>query len=241
MANPVLGKNAVLEMFVDDDYYPLLCATDIRFTYSPEFIEKTTTESGTFQEFEVRLQSWTAYVTGLTKVLNDTVLSLFYALQTSVRRQKQLFRVTFTDDSSNSKQIEGYAFIGNAEINGPAQGFSQANIELKGTGAFSISDVEPPGVIDYDTLADFWQTSNGVNYISGASSGEWDGTSYTLDSDDKPLEVDMEGSQYDIVSGTPTPGTRTCMLDLDNGRIYFPADVIFDGSQRVFVEWKRPV
>lgn len=236
MANPVLGADAVLEIKVDDTYYPALCATDMRYFYTPEFIEKTGPTSGLFSEYDVRLQSWGCTLNGLTKIANDTVLSFFYLLQTSVRRVRQDIRLTFTDDESNSKQITGYAFIGSSEITGPVSGFCEATVELKGTGPFTIADVEPPTPETFDVLSDYWTTTNGLNYITGASAIN----SYTLDSDtDEILEVAMEGVQYDVVSGTPTAGTRTCQFNTSNDRIVFPSDVVFDGAQRVFVEFKR--
>jgi len=147
--------------------------------------------------------------------------------------------MTFTDDSSNSKQITGLAFIGSMSISGPISDFAQCSISLKGTGAYDVQTTVIPTPTDYETLSDWWQTVNANTFVNGASSGEHTGTMYTLADTDILLEVSMEGTQYDIItSGTPTG--RTCKY-VSVGKVQFPADVIFDGSQRVFVEWKRPI
>lgn len=239
MAEAIHGSNAIIEMYVTDDYYPILCGTDCSFSRTPEFIPITSTTSGLFREFMVRREEWSMSVSGLTKIANATTLTFFYALQTSVRRVKQLVRITFTDSDGASKQITGNVLIGQMDINGPFGDFSQCSIELKGTGAYIIEDTEPPAVATSGIFADYWQTVNGQNYITGASSGEYDGTNYTLLFTDTILGVDVEGTGFDLVSGTPTAGTRECQFLDSPVRIVFPADLIFDGSQRIYVLFQR--
>src|SRR5437762_9876305 len=76
-------------------------------------------------------------------------------------------------------------------------------------------------------LSDFWQTNDGEDFISGASTGQTDGNSYTLTYLDRVLLVDVEGTIYrigDIIAN------RQVQLDLGNNRIYFP--IVFDGTQK---------
>ena len=241
MAEAIHGKDVIIELLIDADYYPILCGTDCSFSRTPEFIPITGPESGLFREFMVRREEWSMSVSGLTKVANAATLSFFYMLQTSVRRTQQTVRMTFEDAAGAAKQITGSVYIGQLDINGPATEFSSASIELKGTGGYTIEDVEPPVVTEYEYFSDYWQTVNGQNYISGASSGEYTGVAYTLGATDIPMLVDVEGTSYNLVTGTPTAGERECRFTTSPQRITFPADLIFDGTQRVFVMFKRPI
>lgn len=239
MAEPIWGNNVIVEMLVGDNYEPILCGIDCVFTRTPEIIETTNPTSGIFKDFMVRREEWDISVSGLTKVANNAALTFFYMLQTSIRRVRQAVRITFTDADGADIQISGNVIIGQESITGPSTDFSQCTIELKGTGPFAIDDVTPPTPTGYNFIGDWWQTINGRIYIDGGSSGETDGTSYTLLATDVILEVDVEGTEYDVVSGTPTAGRRECYFDTVLLRIIFPSDLIFDGTQRVYVEFKR--
>lgn len=241
MAEPVFGSGVIIEMYVDPEYIPILCGNDCTFTRTPEIIETTSPSSGLWQTYMIRREGWTMNVSGLTKIDNDTALTFFYMLQTAVRRTEQTIRMTFTDIDGNDIQISGQALIGPQSVSGPATDFAQCSIEFQGSGAFTVEGVTPPTPIDYLYISDWWQTVNGQIYIDGPSSGETDGTNYTLLLTDLILEVDMEGIQYDLVSGTPTAGRRECHFQTSPARIIFPSDVVFDGNQRVFVHFKRPV
>lgn len=235
----VHGKDVIVEMLVEGDYYPILCGTDCTFSRVPEFIPTTSPSSGLFREYMIRREEWSMSVSGLTKIENSASLTFFYMLQTGVRRSKHTVRITFEDSDGNSKEINGSILIGQMDINGPFGDFSQCSIELKGTGAFVIGDVTPPiaGVVEY--FADYWQTVDGQNYISGASSGQYDGINYTLTADDEILGVSVEGTEFYASLSTPTPGEPEFEFVTSPVKILFPADLIFNGTQRVYVLFKR--
>ncbi len=99
-------------------------------------------------------------------------------------------------------------------------------------------NVCPDSEDDEETMvikSDWWNTNNSEAFISGASTGNQDGTQYTLTSDDIVLLVFNEDSVFNVVAGSP--GNRECQLDLGNGKILF--GIMFDGSQRVQVLFKR--
>lgn len=241
MAEAIFGEQVIIEMLVDSTYEPILCGTDCVFTRTPELIETTTPTSGLFKEFMIRREEWDITVSGLTKVANNAALTFFYMLQTSVRRLTQTVRITFTDVDGADIQISGEVLIGPESISGPSTDFAQCSIELKGTGAFTIGSVTPPDPESFDALSDYWQTVAGQNYISGASSGEFTGTAFTIADTDTIIDVDVEGTGYNHIQGTPTDGERECHYNSTTDRLEFPSDLIFDGNQRVFVEIKRPV
>lgn len=244
MASPVHGRNAIIEMWVTDTWYPILCGTDMNLHVEQETILKTGPNSGTWRERIARISQWSASVTGLTKIDNSAEsLTWFWAVQESVRLVTQYLRFTFEDEQGGGKQITGYALITSNDITGPAADFSNATITFEGTGELVIAVIEPPALVTVNYYSDYWATTNGLNYISGASSGTSPaavafGGAFTLGATDVILVVTLEGIQYDVIL-TGTPVGRECKFTSGNGRITFPSDIIFDGSQRVWVEFKR--
>lgn len=237
MPYPVEGKNVVVELLVDAVYYPVLCGIDCTFSREVEFISIRTSDSSVFDEVMPRRENWSVTVNGVTKIENDTVLTFFYLLQTSVRRNTHTIRVTFEDEDGDSKEITGTAYIGSESITGPQSDYANGSIEFRGTGAFTIQDVTPPVPPDIEIFSDYWTPSNGNAFINGASSGSYTGTAYTLGATDEIMEVRVEGTNYEVVSGTPASGERECQFDTGTLKINFP--ITFDGTQRVFVMFKR--
>jgi len=236
MSDPVHGRNVVIEMRNDDlSFTPILCGEDCSFSRSPEFIPVTSTGSGLFREYMIRREEWSMSVNGLTKINNGATLSFFYMLQTSVRRVLKYFRITFTDDVGDNKQIEGNAYIGQMDINGPISDFAKASIELKGSGAFTVTTVTNPVPVEYEIISDYWQTVNGQNYVNGTS----ESVLITLQNTDEVLAAFLEGIEYDLVGSTPSAMSRECYFSTSPLRVIFP--ITFDGSQRVFLILKRPV
>lgn len=240
MANPVFGSRVTMEMQLDDlSWIDILCAQTISFSRVPEVINITSPSSGIWRSKMIRREEWSMSISGLTKIENDTSTTFFYMLTTGVRRDLLTVRITFEDELGDDKQIEGNVYVGRCDITTQVTDFSSCTIEFVGTDEFTISAVEDPGSQDTEVYGDYWATTNGQSYISGASSGQYDGINYTLGATDVVLEVMMEGLGYELVSGTPTAGERECKWNTSNTRVEFPSDVVFDGSQRVMVLFKR--
>lgn len=241
MSEPVLGYGVAIEMHDGVSYKPVLCAETCTFNRSPEIIEITGPATGLYRDYMKRREGWTADVSGLTKIENDTALTFFYLLQTSVRNQKHPLRFVFTDVDGASKQVTGNVLIGEMSISGQAGDFAKGSISFIGSGAFAVTATDPVSPTGYNFMSDFFQTVNGHSYISGASSGQYTGVAFTIGDTDIIVDVDVEGTGFNIVTGTPAAGSRECRYDSATDRLNFPADLIFDGTQRVFVEIKRPV
>jgi len=237
MANPVLGTSVVIEMLIVDTYWPILCGTDCTFNRSAVMIPITTAGSGSSTEVMAGKESWKMGVTGLTKIVNDTVLTFFYMLQTSTRRQRQSIRITYTDDQAQSKQITGDAYIGEMNINGPHNEYSSSFIEFIGTGDFTVGTTEPPDEPTFIVYADYWDCVAAQNYISGLSTGETDGNQYTLAATDEILDVVLENQTLYATTGTPGVG----QYKFDTGLLRLVNGLTFDGGERMYVMWKRPV
>jgi hypothetical protein len=245
MAEAVFGTGVVVEMLDDVEYYEVLCGLDCTFTRTPEIIETTNPTSGRSRAFMIRREEWDISVSGLTKIANDTSLTFFYMLQTSIRWLEKTIRVTFTDADGANVQISGTVLIGAESISGPATDFAQCSIEFKGIGPFTITGVLPPAELEYILYSDWWETINGDNYIAGSSSGLSPsavlfGGPFNLGATDVILDVAVDGDHYNLID-SGTPGNLECKFDNGLGQITFAADLIFDGTQRVYVEFKREV
>lgn len=234
MADIIFGKNVLVQQQQDDlSWLNLLCGTDMTFTYEPEFITKTGPNSPS-REYQVRIEDCSMSVTGATRIANDsTTLTFFSMMATAMRRTKKSYRAKFVDETGAIKTITMDAFIGQSTINGPVSDASIGTIELRGTGGFTIATPDPdPSTVTYNLLSDWWNTSNGNAFINGASAVN----SYTLTTADTILEVDVEGVEFDIVTGAP--GNRQAQPSLATNKINF--NFTFDGTQKVFVLFKRP-
>jgi hypothetical protein len=230
MADPILGRNAVLELLISGSYYPVLCATDCSFTRTPEFISKTTTTSGLFREFTVRREEWAMSVSGLTKIQNDASISFFYLLQNAVRRTELPVRMTFTDDEGTSNMISGTILLGQMSINGPVSGFSEATVELKGTSSFDIGVTVDPPTTECVLYGDYWTFPAGDTYIQGTSVVH----GYSLEAV-TVISVDREGVAFDLVTGTPSG--RQCKHNNTTGIINFDTALPSNG-ETVWVVFK---
>lgn len=238
---PVFGQNVEVYLLIGGIYYPLFCGTDCTFKEEHEMIEASTITSGGAKEWRPRMLSWSIDVSGLSKVNNtDGQIAYFYLLLPSVRMEAQTIKIKFTDINNNSTEINGTAYIQSSSITGPASSFSNAQATFIGTGPYDPSIIAEPGAAAAtDVKSDWWATVNNNNFINGASSGQTDGTPYTLQTTDSVKLVLVEGMNFKIVTGTPAAGTMQCKLDLTNHKILFPSDLIFNGSQTVTVVWER--
>ncbi len=219
-----------------------MCAINFELEVEQEMIEKTGPNSPGYREVVPSLSTWRASITGLTPIVNDDDhISWFYLLQDAVRRYRQRIQLDWYDDSESPQQARftGYCYIRLNGISNSAADFSTASIEFIGDGAFQLDlpfEGEFRPVANLAELSDWWQSVDGDNFIEGLSTGNTDGTQYTLsDSSDRILNVTVEGNTFYLVSGTP--GNGECKFIGD--KIEFASDLIFDGNQRIGVNWER--
>lgn len=238
MSSYITGTDSIIEIKVSEVWTPVLCGKDLSIEYTPEFVLKTGPNS-VARERIPRIEDWVITVSGLTKIFTEENVSFFYIIQEAVRRSLQSVRATFFNAEGDEKVLTFDAWIGPSTITGPVNQFDQCSVQFIPTGGLGdLSDPENPTPGTTDILSDWWTTSNGENFIDGASATG--SKAYVLTTTDDVKEVDVEGNNFNIVTGTPTPGTRECKLDLANNKIIFPSDLIFDGTQTVFVLFERP-
>jgi len=231
----ILGNSGTLKISIADVLTPVFCCTDVNLRWNKEVVGATTITSGNNKEKRTRLFEWFVSISGITKVNDsDGEIDWFEMTNRGMGGNIQFIQIEYRDADNNTRYVSGNVIMPSGELNTNASDFAIATIEFAGTGEMTISDsgVTPSGLV-YDTLSDWWNTVNGNAFIDGASSVN----GYTLQSTDVILEVDVEGNEYDIVTGSP--GNRQAQPDLANHKIKFLNT--FDGAQTVFVLFNRPV
>jgi hypothetical protein len=121
--------------------------------------------------------------------------------------------------------------------------YSQSSVDMTITGGITIGAVDPPGPVTINVYADYWIPAAGHNYVDGTSSGTSPssiafGAAFTLGALDTLLEVDVEGTEFEIITSGAV-GNRQCKFNTSTFVLTFAADMIFDGTQKVFIEFKR--
>jgi hypothetical protein len=244
MANQVQSKNIGVYLEVSGVYYPVFCGKSMRLSKSTEEIETTNITSGSERDYLPGMSSALMDVGGVT-ILDNTEnrIAIGYLMQIQAAKTIANWKITKTDNDGDVLLYTFSGFIRESSFDkSQSPSYSQSAIQVRICGGYTVGAILPPGATEYLLLADDWGTVNGQNYIDGPSSGDYTGTIYTLLATDVVKAVDLEGTGFDIVQGTPTPGTRQCrFVTTPTVRIVFPADLIFDGSQRVYVLWERPL
>jgi hypothetical protein len=221
----VVFDDVIIEMKVADTFYPVLCATSCQFSTNPEFIEKTSADSGTSREWMKRIEEFAASVGGLTLIHNDVALSFFYMLQGAVRRGLHDFRMTCVDPDGAQSVIVFSALIGPQTLSGSATDFANCTIELKVTGGIELTEEDPPPPGEFTEIirADYWNFPAGQTFIDGTSVEN----GYSLESVEV-LEVDREHIESDVV--TSAPGNGQCKHNNLTGVITFNPDEPSNGE-----------
>lgn len=228
----VQGRNVVLLKKVGVTYYPIGCAVSCQFRFKNEIVGKTDVNAGLFAKKRVRISDCSASVNGVLKRTNDDgILSTFHFLEEGVRRTEGDYKFLFTDDDGVAKIVTFIGLVETVDISGETSSMAEFDLQLQGTGGFEMSDLsDPRSPGDENVESDWWNTVNGQSYISGLSQSGLSIVNKDI------LAVEIEGTGYDIVTGTP--GNRECKYTA-SGRIdFYPTEVVFDGSQTAYVLWK---
>jgi predicted secreted protein len=242
MGNTVQGKNIIAYMKVDTTYYPVFCAKTLRFSMEQDELEVTSINSGSSREYIAGMTNATMEVSGVTTSDNTNGrVSITYLQQIIVRRQIQDWKIVMTDDSSNTVNYIFKGLIRTTDFDKVLPGYSTSNVSVRVSGNITIDTIDPPPTPGFDVLADYWIAQAGFSFIDGASSGETDGTNYTLNVDDEIMMVEVEDQNFFLVTGVPTPGEPECRFNTSLATIRFPASLVFSGGERVYVMWKRPI
>jgi predicted secreted protein len=228
---PIHGKDCLLSIKIEDEFYPVLCAVDMTYSCRQEVLLATSADSGNWRYKKLRnLSEWNVSISGLTKVDNtDGQVSFFYLLQQNIRGSEQIIQIMFEDSNGNIQVLEGTVLIPELTINANVGSFADATISFEGTGSVEIT--EPVSDVESDVceelLSDTWILGDGETAINGVGQN---GLSFA---GKEILEVDREGLQFDYSNGAP--GNRQYA--------YNGTDISFEiegneFNETIFVLWK---
>jgi len=213
----IQGKNVLVRAKKDGSYVEWVCATSVEFYFDSELDEITTADSPNMKEFELGIGEWGFTLNTVSVAAPSTVAyTVFDSILESLRKNGLDVEISFEDDLGNVKAITGYALIPHTGINANVVGFSEDDIEFKGSGAFAISEVlvtpvdelDEPEVIEItDSIIPVDGTTGNVPQLIG------------LTKDDVIYERDGIGKEV-IDSGTPTD--KQVLIDFTTGNITLP-------------------
>lgn len=234
MSDIVLGRNMILEIKVDGEYVAIGCAESCSFSFQNEIIGKTDVNAALFRKRRVRMSDCAASVQGLTTLESDTKITVMYLLQEAVRRTELDLRFRFIDEAAVEKQIQGFFLLESQELAGQVSAFSEFDVNFLNTGGFTISTVDDESgePLPEGLQWDWWETTPDATSITGA--GHY-GRSFAGVPFENIIEVDREGTQYDLVESAPEG--RECTYDEVDTISFDPANPFPEGV-RVFVIWK---
>ncbi len=215
----IQGKNVHVFKYIGTQMFEIVCGTDIAFEFQQELIGATTPESGDRKEVRPRLGEFSVTVSGLSTSENDSDISVFYMLQSSVISTVQDLQIVYTNNEGNDVSIRGNYFIETLNINGPADGSSGYEIRLRSWGDYSVTALEDPEVSGSSISSGSYTVASGV-----IQDNAWIGLSST-----NIKLVCREGSEQ-LSLGLPysfNSGTGTITPD---------AGTTIDG-QRMYVLW----
>lgn len=210
------GRNVRVYKYVGVSPLEIVCATDMALTINQELIGATTPDSGVYREVRPRLIDFTLSLSGVVTSDNDGNVSVFYMLN-NIREVHDL-SVVFTDNDGNERVFRADFYIENNTLNAPADNSAGYEMNLRGTGSYSLSELDEP-VSGDNVTSDTFTISGGV-----VQNDDWIGLT-----DANIVEVAREGTEltsmglsytFDGVTGTITPD----------------ADTTIDG-QKLFVIW----
>ena len=242
--NRVTGKNQIVEMKISGVWYPIFCCKSMDFTQEQEAVEITSVNSATGREYQAGMTTTKLSVSGVT-VLDNTEgqIAITYLMGESIRRQVQTMRIRIIGNNTNTQQISFSALIIMNNLSRTFGNYSQSAVNMIVTGGITVGPVDPPGPVTVNVYGDYWVPTNGNNYVDGTSSGTSPsavafGGGFNLGATDTLLEVDVEGTEFEIIT-SGSPGNRQCKLNTSTFVLYFASDQIFDGTQKVYIEFKR--
>lgn len=229
---PIHGKDVLVSLKIDTEFYPVLCATDMSFNCTQEVVLATSADTGKWRKKRLRgLSEWNVTVNGVSKIGNsDGQVSFFYLLQENIRGSEQTIQIMFEDSDGNTQVLEGVVIIPSLSITGNVSSFADVSVLFEGAGLVEIQEPVSEVISDLceDLDSDTFILSEGETEINGLGQ---EGKSFE---GKEILEVDREGLQHNYTDGSPGN-----MEFAYNG-----TDISFEnagnpGGEKVFVLWKQ--
>lgn len=135
MADPVTGKDVILEIKKNDLWYPYACAISVRIHFTSERKSVKTIGDGVWRKTRMQSKAYDINLTGLIKFDDDTVphaIDLYDYYDNMVPVE---YRMTFTDSDENVRVYTGLATPVDLDMGGGSEGFADNTALLEGYGA----------------------------------------------------------------------------------------------------------
>jgi hypothetical protein len=231
--NTILGTGVTFSIEVtENNFYPIGCAKSCTFEIDQEIILRTGVNDGLFPKKRVIRTDWRGSGT-FVMVSNNTNdrYSAFYLAKEAVRRAESRYQWEFTDQDGNIKTITGYAVIKGLPISADVQAFSSFDLQIEGSGAFTLSDGggSPSSISDENVDSDEWTVTAGQYGISGLSV---DGKSLV---GKYLLAVSRTGTPHEIIT-SGTVGNLQAKFSSGAGTIVF--DIPLNDGEVVWAMWR---
>jgi len=245
MTKLIRGENIKGQLWITDTWYDIFCAKSCELTIEQDEQEVTSILSGSSREYLPGMSSTILSVQGITTLDNsESKIAITYLMQQSVRQQVLNWRVYLEAENGDTLEASFWGMIRTTTLTKEGFSYGKGSLVVRVSGDVNFSEIISGPATDFDYYSDYWQTVNGQNYISGNSAGESNAspvayTPFALAATDTILEVAVEGIGFQQTEGTP--GNMEYKFSTSPVRITFSPDLIFDGSQRVYVLIKRPV
>lgn len=218
----VEGKNVLIEFLKDGIYVPYACAISIDFYRDKETIETSTVDSAGESEFEYSMGSWGVTLNGVSHIVpnGSTGITVFDMIQKQLNKDVADLRLTFEDSDGNLKVITGRALLPHIGISAGSEGFSEDDVELKGTGVMTVdTELIDPEINDTEVMKiEFTAVGGETTIQDDALIGKSKSEILHVHRDTIPLEPIDVGTPTDkqvkLISGT---GTLSFLTELFAG------------------------
>lgn len=208
----VEGQNVLIEFIKESEYVPYACAVSIDFYRDKETIETSTVDSAGESEFEYGMGSWGATLNGVSHIVPNgaTGITVFEMIQKQLNKDVADLRITFEDGEGNLKVLTGRALLPHIGISAGSEGFSEDDVELKGTGVLTIDTELIDPVVNTSEVQKIEYTATGGEFTitDSALIGKAKSEILHVHRDSIILEVIDVGTPTDrqvkIIAGTGT-------------------------------------
>ncbi len=225
MSNPIIGTNVLIYVTdPNEGNIPFACGLTARLSTNLSLITTTNFASNYFEEYRPNRLSWSVSISGIavlgnydfTKVMRDQkALKLIY-IQFSVQ----------TD--TNSYQVySGYAYAETSVLTANYNEISNNEVTLRGTGAYTVSSVNPPPSNSSEMRLEFTVSSTSTTLTLSTLAG------YSL------LEIFRGGSAIDnIYTDSTTPTGNAVRFVSATGQIITATDNPFLAGETGYCIYK---
>jgi predicted secreted protein len=208
MADLVWSNTSYLMVDANGDMLPLICAKSFRIATTAETIETTSHGSGFWKTFDYQSLSYSISFDGAIS-LNDVEGNnkFFDMLGSAIGFIPVNYKLVCLDATNNiQKVIKGTVLVSAAELSFAVNEHASFNLELQGSGAYTVSQ----------TLCDAVIT--GVDWIPGI--GTLDSITYTfnisgISSDTTTLQYSLNDAPRQAITYTPGNSTASVNIELD--------------------------